>query len=119
MTEYRTDKMVELLGEAQPVSMPPKKENLMSFRDGSVYMALRLVTPYDKDTQQYIEPVPKLVFVVNGKYVKLPMDSGLLDRFGVFMTKVAQAVQGVEVREPEIDMDAVMEKMRGISGQGA
>ena len=27
MTEYRTDKMVELLGEAQPESMPPKKEN--------------------------------------------------------------------------------------------
>ena len=60
--------MVELLGEAQPVSMPPKKENLMSFRDGNVYMALRLVTPYDKDTQQYIEPVSKIVTMSVGVY---------------------------------------------------
>ena len=72
------DKAVELLGSAQTVTKPTKKENVLSFRKGHVYIALKLVTPYDKEKQQYADPMPKIVFLVDGKYVRMPIDSSLL-----------------------------------------
>ena len=47
-------KMIEALGQAQPVSRQPKKETVMSFKNGPVYMGLKLVSPFNKDTQERI-----------------------------------------------------------------
>ena len=115
MTEYNTDDVIELLGEARSVSRSPKKETLMSFREGGVYMALKLVSSYDRTAGGYAEPEPRIVFVVNGKYIKLPLESDLFKRFGGFLMKVGEAVEGVEVRQPEIDLEAVKEKMKAVS----
>lgn len=79
----------EVFGTAQPVSKQTKKENLMSFRKGPVFIALRLVTPYDKAKQDYGEPFPRLTFLVNGKYVAFPMESGLLSDVADFMKQLA------------------------------
>lgn len=49
------DRAVELLGTAQPVSKPTLKEDVMSFRNGHVYVALRMVTPFDREKNEYGE----------------------------------------------------------------
>ena len=95
----------EVFGTAQPVSKQTKKENLMSFRKGPVFIALRLVTPYDKAKQDYGEPFPRLTFLMNGKYVAFPMESGLLSDVADFMKQLAEVLEGVEVPRPEADVE--------------
>ncbi len=51
------NKAVELLGAAQSVSKPTKKENLVSFRNSHVFVALNLVSQYNRESQQYEDPV--------------------------------------------------------------
>ncbi len=107
-------KAIELLGQAQPVSRQPKKETVMSFKDGPVYMGLKLVSPFDKDTQEYGDPVPKIVFLVDGKYVRMPLDSRLFGEFGKFLIKLFEVTEGIKVPEKEIDMDRVKEMLSGL-----
>ena len=101
------DQAVELLGSAQPITKPTKKENVLSFRKGHVYIALKLVTPYDKEKQQYAESMPKIVFLVDGKYVRMPIDSSLLKSVGKFLIDLGEVVEGVDVPEMNIDVESV------------
>ena len=100
------DRAVELLGSAKPVSKSTKKENILSYRKGHVYVALRIVTPYDKEKQQYAEPMPKIVFLVDGKYVRMPIDSSLLKSLGKFLIDLGEVVEGVDVPEVNIDVES-------------
>ena len=45
MVDEIAARATELLGQAEPVSRQPRKETLMSFREGHLFMALKLVTP--------------------------------------------------------------------------
>ncbi len=106
---------VELLGEASPVSKQAKKETVMSIRTGNAYMALKLVSPYDKQAQTYLDPVPRITFIVDGKYVRLPFDSGILKDLGNFMVSVGEAITGVEIPRDKPDMErigALMQQFR-------
>ena len=105
------DKAVELLGEAMPVSRQPKKETIMSFKKGPVYIGLKIVSPFNKETQEYEAPIPKVVFLVDGKYVRLPLDSDLFKDWGEFLGKLSEVTDGVRVPEKEVDMDTVREKL--------
>ena len=107
-------KMIEALGQAQPVSRQPKKETVMSFKNGPVYMGLKLVSPFNKDTQEYEDPIPKVVFLVDGKYVRMPIDSELFREFGSFLLKLSDVTDGVRVPEKEVDMDTVREKLSSL-----
>jgi len=109
------DKAVELLGSAQPVTKPTKKENVLSFRKGHVYIALKLVTPYDKEKQQYAEPMPKIVFLVDGKYVRMPIDSSLLKSLGKFLIDLGEVVEGVDVPEMNIDVESAKKMLSSCS----
>ena len=106
-----------LLGEAQPVSRQPKKETVMSFKHGSIYMGLKLVSPFNKETQEYEDPVPKIVFLVDGKYVRMPIDSELFGEFGGFLMKLSEVTDGIRVPEKEIDMSEVMAKLSRLKGE--
>ena len=72
MVDEIAARATELLGQAEPVSRQPRKETLMSFREGHLFMALKLVTPFDKGSQTYLDPIPKIVLMVDGKYVRGP-----------------------------------------------
>ena len=107
---------IALLGEAQPTSRQSKKETVMSFKHGPVYMGLKLVSPFNKETQEYEEPMPKIVFLVDGKYVRMPIDSELFREFGSFLMKLSDVTEGVRVPEKEIDLDEVKAKSARLKG---
>ncbi len=111
------DKAVELLGEAMPVSRQPKKETIMSFKKGPVYMGLKIVSPFNKETQEYEAPIPKVVFLVDGKYVRLPLDSDLFKDWGEFLGKLSDVTDGVRVPEKEVDMSEVKAKLSRLKGE--
>ena len=95
------DKAVELLGEAQPVTLQPKKQTILSFQRGNIYMGLKLVSEYDKSAGRYKEPVPKITLMFDGKYVRMPIDSSLIRDFSRFLGSLAEVVDGVDVRHEE------------------
>ena len=68
-------------------------------------MALKLVTPFDKVSQTYLDPIPKIVLMVDGKYVRMPVDGDLIGSFGSFLCRMSEALEGVKVPRKEIDMD--------------
>lgn len=105
------DRAVELLGSAAPVSKPVQKENLMSFRESSIFVALKVVSEFNRDAQSYSDPVPKIVFMVDGKYVRMPVDSGLMKRLGEFLGKLGTVIEDIEVTRKELDMDDVRRKL--------
>ena len=108
--------MIEALGQAQPISRQPKKETVMSFKNGPVYMGLKLVSPFNKDRQEYEEPIPKVVFLVDGKYVRMPIDSELFREFGSFLLKLSDVTDGVKVPEKEVDLEEVKAKIARLKG---
>ncbi len=115
MADEIAARATELLGQAEPVSRQPRKETLMSFREGHLFMALKLVTPFDKGSQTYLDPIPKIVLMVDGKYVRMPVDGNLIGSFGSFLCRMSEALEGVEVPKKEIDMDRVLRRMREVS----
>ena len=116
MEEITRAKAVELLGEARPVSRQPRKENIMSIRRGHVYMALKMVSAFDKDRQEYLEPLPKITFLVDGKYIRMPVDSGLFTELGRFMVNLGDVLRDVRVPEDEVDMEEVRRKLQAFRG---
>ncbi len=111
------NRAVELLGAAQPVSKPTKKENLVSFRKGHVFVALKLVSQYDRESQQYEDPVPKITFLVDGKYVRMPVDSSLLKSLGKFLGDLGDILEGVEVPERSVDIEEARRIISSCSGR--
>lgn len=105
------DRAVELLGSAAPVSKPVRKESLMSFREGNIFVALKVVSEFDRQTQSYSDPFPKIVFMVDGKYVRMPVDSELMKRLGEFLVKLGTVLEDVEIPHREVDMDDVRRKL--------
>ena len=95
MVDEIAARATELLGQAEPVSRQPRKETLMSFREGHLFMALKLV--------------------VDGKYVRMPVDGDLIGSFGSFLCRMSEALEGVEIPKKEIDMDKVLRRMREVS----
>jgi hypothetical protein len=46
------------------------------------------VVPYNKEAGCYEEPFLRLVTLVDGKYVRVPLDPSLLKEWGTFVQKV-------------------------------
>ena len=115
MVDEIAARATELLGQAEPVSRQPRKETLMSFMEGHLFMALKLVTSFDKGSQTYLDLIPKNVLMVDGKYVRMPVDGDLLGSFGSFLCRMSEALEGVEIPKKEIDMDKVLRRMREVS----
>ena len=114
--EQIMDRAVELLGTAQPVSKPTLKEDVMSFRNGHVYVALKMVMPFDRERNEYAEAFPRITFLVDGKYVRMPIDSDLLVSLGRFLMKMGDALEGVEIPEKEIDIEDVRNRILELTG---
>ena len=110
------DRAVELLGPAQPVSKPTLKEDVMSFRNGHVYVALRMVAPFDRERNEYAEAFPRITFLVDGKYIRMPIDSGLLTSLGGFLMKMGDVLEGVRIPEREIDVKDVRNRILELTG---
>jgi hypothetical protein len=107
MTSEDTRKIAEkYLGTALSVSKPTKKENVLSFRKGHVFVALKLVTVFNKEKGEYDDPIPKITFLVDGKYVRMPIDSGLLKSLGGFLSDLGEVLEGVDVPESRVDVEA-------------
>ena len=91
----------------------------MSFRDGDIYIALRLVSFFDKDPQEYQRPVPKITFFVDGKYIHILMDSKWLRKFGEFIIGLSEVIDSVDVdtnSDARIDIESLKRKMEQFRG---
>lgn len=86
------------MGEPSPVTYPTKKRNVVSFKGENMYMGLKLVSEYDKEKGEYLPPVPRMTFTVDGKYVRIPMDYHWLKRFATFISDLADIIKDVDVR---------------------
>lgn len=112
MEESIKSKAIALLGEAKPVSRQPGKENIMSIRRGHIFLALKMVAAFDKERQEYLELVPRITFLVDGKYIRMPLDSGLFTELGGFMIKLGKVLKDVRIPEDDIDIEEVKRKLQ-------
>ena len=88
----------------------------MSFSHGTVYMDLRLVREYDIAKQDYGEPIPKIILLVNNKFVPIPFDSVFLKQFGNFVASIGEVIEDVKLPEEKFTVEEAKEKMRKFSG---
>ena len=103
-------------GTDSSVERRTKKQKILSYKRGHVYMALKMVAPYDKEKQTYGGAFPRITFLVDGRYVRLPLDSDELKDLGAFITRVGEALEGVDVPDNRPDMDAIRNKIRACGG---
>ena len=82
-----------------------RRDTVLSFREGHVFMALRMVSPFDQNNGTYLDPIPRITFLVDGKYVRMPVDKNLLKKFGSFMVKLSDLLEGVDIPEQELDFE--------------
>lgn len=79
----------------------------MSFREGNIFVSLKVVSEFDRLTRSYSAPIPKIVFMVDGKYVRMPVDPGLMRRLGDFLVKLGTVLDDIEIPYEDVDMGAV------------
>jgi hypothetical protein len=89
------------------VSIEPKKEIIKSplihFTDGNMYLGLKLVSTYDELTKSYREPVPKITWSFNNKYVDAPINGKWWKAFAQFAGKMAEALEGVDIATSNVN----------------
>ena len=93
-----------------------KKDKILSYKKGHVYMALKMVTPFDRNINDYGEPFPRITFLVDGRYVRMPLESDTLQELGQFMTKVGKSLEGVKVPDDSISIATVRDRIRACGG---
>ncbi len=86
-------------------SQGPAIDVKVSFRKGHVFVALKPAFHYDRESQQYEDPVPKITFLVDGKYVRRPVDSPIPKSLGKFLGDLGDILEGVEVPERSVDIE--------------
>ncbi len=111
-------------GAAEAMQKPPmvkadggrvRKENLMRFREGHVHMALKLVSFPDDEAGSNRLPVPRIIFLVDGKYVRMPPDRVLLEDLGRFMMDLSTVLEGMDIPKETTDVESVKERIRSIT----
>ena len=99
----------EIRKEFGQVTVEPKKETIKSplihFTDGNMYLGLKLVSTYDELTKAYREPVPKITWSFNNKYVDAPINGKWWKAFAEFASKMATALDGVDIAASNVSDD--------------
>ena len=106
-TQEMQREMQAALGQMQ-VSNDNKetiKTPVMSFSNGNVYIGLKLVSTYDKEKNVRREPVPRITAIFNGHFVEFPMNGEWWRSFADFADKMAQAMEGVDITNSNINDD--------------
>lgn len=114
--EITGDGAIALPAATSAVVKKTKKEKILSFKRGHVYMALKMVTPFNREKNEYGEAFPRITFLVDGRYVRLPLECDTLKELGQFMTKVGTALEGVKIPDDSMNMDAVRDRIRACGG---
>ena len=92
-----------------------RKESLMRFREGHVHMALKLLSFPDDEAGSNRSPVPRITFLVDGKYVRMPPDKVLLEDLGRFMVDLSTVLEGMDIPKKTTDVESVKERIRSIT----
>ena len=105
-----------LQAEDDSADRKPRKQKIMSFKRGRIFMALKMVSPFIKEKNEYGEAFPRITFLVDGRYVRLPIESDTLQELGSFMMKMGKALEGVKVSDDELNMDRIRDRIRACGG---
>ena len=95
-----------------PFSKKTRKETLMSFRQGNARVELRLITPFDETLGRYLRPIPKVVFLVDDKYVRIPVDGRFITDLWEFLIDLGRVIEGIGVSGNKIDVDGIIGRIR-------
>jgi len=82
-----------------------QKTPIMSFSEGNVYLGLKLVSYFDEKTNTRKDPVPKITASFNGKFVEVPLNGKWWRSYAAFVTKMADAMEGVDLATSNINDD--------------
>ncbi len=115
-TEVAIDKP---LGSGASRSKRTRKEVISSFRQGHVSVDLKIVTPFDEGSNEYLKPMPKIVFLVDNKYVRMPVDPYLLKGLGSFLHNLGEVFERASVPDGRVDVPIVVDKIREAMNVGA
>lgn len=88
-----------------------RKEVVSSFRQGHISVDLKLVTPYDEAAGRYLRPIPKVVFLVDDRYVRMPVDGHLIRSLGEFLTDLGKIIEGIDLPERRVDVPMVIDRI--------
>ena len=69
-----------------------------------------------KEKNEYGEAFPRITFLVDGRYVRLPIESDTLQELGSFIMKMGKALEGVKVPDDELNMDRIRDRIRACGG---
>ena len=75
----------EVLHGNHSPSRPAKKMRVASFEQRNVTVPVKMVSKFDKNGKKYLEPVPRIAFLVSGKYNRIPSDPDFLRDLGSFL----------------------------------
>jgi len=82
-----------------------QKTPIMSFSEGNVYVGLKLVSYFDAKNNTRKDPVPKITMSFNGKFVEVPLNGKWWKHFADFASKMAVAMDGVDLSNANINDD--------------
>ena len=80
---------------AQPVEHPTQREEIMSFSKSGLRVNFNLNGYWDRNKEEYQEPVPAISVSYNKKYCSIPTDADTLAELAKFLVKVSEACKGL------------------------
>ena len=86
------------------------KTNILDFRGGQVYIALKAVTAIDEATGQTRDLTPQLLCMFGGHYVDLPINGRWWKEFADFAARLADTFEGVSLENIRTNGDAANAK---------
>ncbi len=104
----------EVLGVPKPVSKPPMRIPITKFRHGNIFVGLNMVADYDKKTQDYKVPQPRMTFIVGDMHPYLPVDAQLFKDLGKSFTDLGNSIENMEFPKEEMDIEEIRAKLRAL-----
>ena len=73
-----------------------------SFEQRNVTVSVKMVSKFDKSGKKYLEPVPRIAFLVSGKYNRIPSDPDFLRDLGSFLMTLGDALDGLDLPDERL-----------------
>ena len=108
------NKAQQNLGTEQvPGAVEDKSDRILVFNKGGVYLGLKLVQTFNVETGKYSDPVPRVTYIVNGKFNNIPLNGKWWREYADFVNKFADTLDGLDIERATIidDVDRAKKLM--------
>lgn len=106
-----TEQVRQAFGQvASTENKTTQKVPIMTFNQNHVYLGLKIVIGFDEKTGKQKDPVPKITASFNGQFVEYPLDGEFWKAYAEFVSKFAEALEGVHIENSTIIDDVAYAK---------